>query len=106
MNAWMKDAAIRYEACNRATLTWILDRHDPREFLETKVNPLTGVDYDTSWGLRGPDFTYGWIQGRGLEALVTFANFYRGNDLALSDRLFERARGLYQTLAKLFLHPK
>ena len=102
MNAWMKDAAIRYEACNRATLTWILDRHDPREFLETKVNPLTGVDYDTSWGLRGPDFTYGWIQGRGLEALVTFANFYRGNDLALSDRLFERARGLYQTLAKLF----
>ena len=101
MNAWMNNAALRYEACNRATLAWMLDRHDPRGFLDTKVNPLTGADYDRNTGLRGPDFTYGWIQGRGLEALVTFADFYRHSDPDLSNRLSERAQRLTQALSEL-----
>ena len=69
----------------RSAIRWLVDRPSQSGFLNTKVNSLTGVDYDAaSSGLRGPQFTYGWIQGRGLEALVTFADFYQELDPALS----------------------
>ncbi len=99
---WIDSAARRYVNCNRDTLVWVLDRPDPTGFLDTKVSSLTGADYDQSSGLRGPDFTYGWIQGRGLEALVTFAEHYRETEPALSQRLTDRARSLYQELSKLY----
>ena len=103
MRPWNEDAAVRYEACNQAAIRWLIDRPNQNGFLNTKVNSITGVDYDTSSGLRGPQFTYGWIQGRGLEALVTFADFYHDLDPALSQRISKRAEQLFQRLRELYL---
>jgi hypothetical protein len=103
MSPWNEDAAVRYEACNQAAIRWLIDRPNQNGFLNTKVNSITGVDYDTSSGLRGPQFTYGWIQGRGLEALVTFADFYHDLDPALSQRISKRAEQLFQRLRELYL---
>ena len=53
-----------------AKLRWMLDR--PRlhgAFVDTKVNPVTLSDYTKADGWRGPDVTFGWIQGRALEAI-------------------------------------
>lgn len=99
---WMHRAALRYEHCIKSTLHWILERPAiAGGFLNTKVNPLTGLDYDNASGLRGPRYTYGWIQGRGLEALVSFAEHFRETDPELSIRLSERARPLYHSLSDL-----
>ena len=66
---WIQSAASRYDGCIRDTLFWMLDREPLGSgLLNTKVDPLTGVDYDHNSGSRGLDFTYGWIQGRGLDA--------------------------------------
>ena len=103
MKHWSEDAAVRYEICNKASMRWLIDRPNLNGFLNTKVNSLTGVDYDTSSGLRGPNFTYGWIQGRGLEALVAFAEYYHELDPALSERISERAEQLFQRLRELYM---
>lgn len=99
---WLLDASGRYEACNRAALSWLLAR-PPLDgvWLDTKVNSRTGESYGRGSGLRGPDYIYGWIQGRGLEALATFAAHYRGKDDALADRLLARMWPLYAKLAAL-----
>ena len=103
MKHWSEEAAVRYEICNKAAMRWLIDRPSLNGFLNTKVNSLTGVDYDTSSGLRGPHFTYGWIQGRGLEALVTFAEYYHELDPVLSERISERAEQLFQRLRELYM---
>ena len=77
-NIWLEKAASRYEICNHKTLNWILSRSPIIEgFLNTKVNSVTGISYTNNSGARGPKFIYGWIQGRGLEALVTFEEYYK-----------------------------
>ena len=99
---WLQHAASRYDTCIRDSLNWMLDRQAlGGGFLNTKVDPISGADYDHRSGLRGPDFTYGWIQGRGLEALVTFARHYQSIDPPLSGRLAKTARSLYVVLAEL-----
>ncbi len=90
--------ARRYEAANRQALGWMLARPPAGPFLDTKVNPLTGADYGPGDGQRGGAWVYGWIQGRGLEALVTFARDPAESDPALSARLLDRARPLYAAL--------
>ncbi|MBL8589788.1 MAG: AGE family epimerase/isomerase [Methylobacteriaceae bacterium] len=96
-------ARARYVACNAATLRWMLDRGLlGAGFLNTKVNSLTGADYGAEDGLRGPSFTYGWIQGRGLEALTTHAAFFAQEEPALAARLDAAGRRLYGALAGLF----
>lgn len=98
----MQSAAIRYDSCIRDTLNWMLARGPlGGGLLNTKVNALTGTQYDHQSGLRGPNFTYGWIQGRGLEALVTFTEYYSVIDPPFSQRLREAATELYKMLARL-----
>ena len=53
--------------------------------------------------MRGPKFTYGWIQGRGLEALVTFADFYQELNPVLSKRISQRAEQLFHGLSELYM---
>ncbi|WP_367716041.1 hypothetical protein AB2N04_17985 [Nitratireductor sp. GISD-1A_MAKvit] len=101
-NAFFQSAASRYSAANADTLNWMLDR--PRlgpGFLNTKVNSLTLADYGEADGLRGPHYVYGWIQGRGLEALVTHAAFFEDRDPALAKRLDEAGRSLFRVLGEL-----
>lgn len=96
------DAYERYETCNARTLRWMLARGDLNGgFLDTKVNSITLDDYDAKDGIRGPDFTYGWIQGRGLEAIATHAAHFESTDPALSTALDQAGKRLYHRLKSL-----
>jgi hypothetical protein len=102
MTPFLRRARAAYSEANAATLRWMLAR--PRlgaGFLDTKVNSLTLQDYGTSDGLRGPDYTYGWIQGRGLEALACHADFFAQEDDALSAALDDAGRSLYPLIDAL-----
>ena len=106
-NSWLEKAASRYEICNNKTLDWILSRSPLIEgFLNTKVNSITGISYTNNSGTRGPEFIYGWIQGRGLEALVTFAEYYKDKNYSFSKKILNRAETLYYSLKKLYFKPK
>src|SRR3569833_4000631 len=72
--------------------------------LNTKLNSITLADYGDADGFRGPAYTYGWIQGRGLEALVRHAEFLASRDPALAAELDARGRALYGALAALRQH--
>lgn len=91
-----------YVDANRGTLAWLLDR--PRQhagFLDAKVNSITLQDFPASDRWRGPATTYGWIQGRGLEALVAHAEFFEAEDLAFADRLHQAGGALFAELQSL-----
>lgn len=91
-----------YLRVNEAALAWMLDRPRLRgAFLNTKRNSITLRDYGAGDGWRGPDMLYGWIQGRGLEALVTQARFFERERPAFATRLREAALPLYRALADL-----
>jgi hypothetical protein len=95
-----RDAYVR---ANEGTLTWMLERPRLRgAFLNTKQNSLTLRDYEESDFWRSPGVLYGWIQGRGLEALVRHAGLFARERPALAERLNEAARALYHALADLY----
>ncbi len=98
----LNTAPARYDAANRAMLEWMLSRPAlAGGLIDTKLNPLTGEDYTSADGLSGKDWTYGWIQGRGLEAMACFARHYASSDADLSARLLARLRPLYATLKEV-----
>lgn len=98
----LASAPARYDRANRQTLDFILARPALNGgLIDTKVNPLTGEDYTAQDGLRGKDWTYGWIQGRGLEALACFSRHYQTSDPELSARLLERLKPLYATIKSM-----
>ncbi len=99
---FLSDVSSRYDAANEATLRWMLGRQPlGGGFLDTKMHSITGRDYGPEDGWRGPDFTYGWIQGRGLEALTEFAAFFETRQPALSAALDARAALLREALGRL-----
>ena len=101
-DAFLKSAHSRYLASNAATLRWMLDR--PRladAFLNTKMNPLTLEDYGPETGWRGPQHVYGWIQGRGLEAVFAHASAFRSIDDTLCAELTTAGRALAVALDAL-----
>lgn len=103
IDAFLREARRAYVASNRATLAWMLDRPPLYgAFLNTKMNSITLADYGDRDGWRGPRFLYGWIQGRGLEALVSHAAFFGHEDPAFAARLDEAGRRLYQALKQLY----
>ena len=102
MTDFFTAARQRYVASNAQTLRWMLARPPLHGvFVNTKVNPLTLVDYGDADGWRGPDHVYGWIQGRGLEAVVTHAAAFEASDPALSQALDAAGRRLYAALDPL-----
>lgn len=99
---FLKAARRTYVAANAGTLYWMLQRPTlGGGFLNTKQNSLTLKNYDREDGVRGPDFTYGWIQGRGLEALVGHAEFFERELPPLAEKLDAAGRQLYGLLAAL-----
>ncbi|MEK9718818.1 MAG: hypothetical protein VW520_06585, partial [Candidatus Puniceispirillum sp.] len=99
---WLAGAANRYEGCIRSMLELMLERPPLKgSFVDTKIHSVTGENYGAHSGLRGPDFTYGWIQARALEALLGFAEFYRDRDAEFSERLIKRARILFDAMRAL-----
>lgn len=97
------DAARRdYVAANAGTLYWMLQRSSLGDgFLNTKQNSLTCRDYGSEDGVRGPDYSYGWIQGRGLEALVGHAEFFADELPPLAEKLDAAGRRLHGLLTDL-----
>jgi mannose/cellobiose epimerase-like protein (N-acyl-D-glucosamine 2-epimerase family) len=96
------DVRARYVQSNAATLRWMLAR--PRlagAFLNTKVNSLSLADYGDADGVRGPSYLYGWIQGRGLEAVATHAEFFETEDPSLAAELDAAGVALYHALCDL-----
>jgi hypothetical protein len=99
---FLTEARSTYAAANAGTLYWMLQR--PMlggGFLNTKQNSITLKDYGAEDGVRGPDYTYGWIQGRGLEALVGHAEFFESELPPLAEKLDAAGRRLYDLLAAL-----
>jgi hypothetical protein len=93
--AYFKEAAARFVDANARALGWMLDRQPIRGvWLNTKLDPVALKDRAPNDPWRGEGATYGWIQGRGLEALVRHAWFFRARDPALSGRLLDAARPL------------
>jgi len=91
-----------YLHANQRALYWQLDRMDATSpLIDTKLNSLSLQDYNQSDGLRGPNFIYGWIQGRGLEALILHARYFENIDQQLSKRLNNAAKALYPFLRDL-----
>jgi hypothetical protein len=102
-NASLQQWREKYRDLNLASLRWLLARPElPGGWLNTKLHSITLRDYDASDGARAPEITYGWIQGRGLEALVNHAAFARESDPNLAAMAEQRARGLYDALAQLY----
>lgn len=102
MTEFFAAARQRYLACNAETLRWMLTRPPLHgAFVNTKLNPLTLVDYAAVDGWRGPDHVYGWIQGRALEAIVTHAAAFERSDPALTQALDTAGRRLYAALDTL-----
>ncbi len=100
--AFFHAARRDYVAANAGTLYWMLQRPAlGGGFLNTKQNSLTCKDYGTEDGIRGPDYIYGWIQGRGLEALVGHAQFLDEELPPLAEKLDAVGRRLYGLLAGL-----
>jgi hypothetical protein len=92
-----------YMAMNSQVLNWILSRSNVAfPFLDTKFHPIELRNYTADDALRGPDYLYGWIQGRGLEALVLHARYFTGHDPALAAQLMRRSEALYTQLDALF----
>jgi hypothetical protein len=92
-----------YVDANKATLRWMLERPTlSGGFLNTKLNSISLKDYSHEDAWRGPDYLYGWIQGRGLEALVTHAAFFEHEDPDLARKLDGAARALYAALGSLY----
>ena len=70
-------------ACMLVTVMQALvDRFDDQyPFVNTKLSLLTGQDFDVGDFVRGRNAVYGWIQGRGLEALAGHCAWLQKQDL-------------------------
>lgn len=94
----------RYESVNRRSLQWLLSRSEHSPWLDSKFHPLELRDYTEADGLRGPSHVYGWIQGRGLEALVQHARHFKSSEPELAERLLARSGILYHALYERYAH--
>lgn len=102
-HAFLSTARERYVRANKRSLEWLIDRPALLGgFLNSKLNSITLEDYGTDSFWRGPEVVYGWIQGRGLEALLLHAAFFEDEDPNFAKRLYGRAKELYAVLAPLF----
>jgi len=95
-------AARRYRTAIADGLRWMLARPALGPgWLNTKMDSRTLQDFGPDDGTKGPDFTYGWIQGRGLEALATHAAALESRDPALAAACDTAGRRLYALLDDL-----
>ncbi|MGU3575571.1 hypothetical protein ACLBWZ_08555 [Brucellaceae bacterium C25G] len=98
---FLDKARSKYLAVNTGTLYWMMSRDKLQGgLLNTKQNSLTLQDYGHDDEMRGPDYTYGWIQGRGLEALATHAHFFDQELPPLAVKLDQVGKALFPLLEK------
>jgi hypothetical protein len=67
-----------YELIITRVMECIVSRYNRRDaypWVDTKIDILTGKDYNQDDLVRGPNTVYGWIQGRALEAIADHCVF-------------------------------
>ncbi len=77
----VKAVASDYEAICIMAISAIVERYQATAaypYVDTKLNLITGQDFADDDPIRGKGAIYGWIQGRGLEALAGHAGWLRG----------------------------
>ena len=57
------------------------ERNTEYPFIDTKLDLITGEDFPTDDPIRGKNAIYGWIQGRGLEALAGHCRWLRRRNI-------------------------
>ncbi|MFT5377084.1 MAG: mannose/cellobiose epimerase-like protein (N-acyl-D-glucosamine 2-epimerase family) [Candidatus Latescibacterota bacterium] len=75
----LQRAAQDYEAIAVVMMRAIVQRYQRTPdypFIDTKLDLITGRDFDDGDSIRGKEAIYGWIQGRGLESLAGHARFF------------------------------
>jgi len=75
----LQRAAQDYEAIAVEMMRAIVQRYQRTPdypFIDTKLDLITGRDFNSGDSIRGREAIYGWIQGRGLEALAGHARFF------------------------------
>ncbi len=80
----LQELAPDYEAMLLSIMTVLADRYEKTTdypFIDTKLDLLTGKDFSTDDLVRGRPTIYGWIQGRGLEALAGHCSWMRRRGL-------------------------
>ncbi len=90
-------ACTDYATICRANIIAVADRFEQREdypFVDTKLDLKTGRDFRADDPIRGRDAIYGWIQGRGLEALAGHAAWLAQYDDPESQTLAARLRAI------------
>ena len=102
----LQAAAIDYQAICLANIAAIAGRFDESyPFVNTKLDLKTGCDFPDDDPIRGRDCVYGWIQGRGLEALAGHALWLDScTDPMLKDlaaRLRAQARAVLASLRRM-----
>jgi mannose/cellobiose epimerase-like protein (N-acyl-D-glucosamine 2-epimerase family) len=76
----LKVVASDYEAICITTMRAIVERYQATAgypYVDTKLNLISGQDFADDDPIRGQGAVYGWIQGRGLEALAGHARWLR-----------------------------
>lgn len=74
-----------YTAMLVTVMTALADRYERQPdypFIDTKLDLITGQDFPADDLVRGRDTIYGWIQGRGLEALAGHCIWLHRRELA------------------------
>lgn len=88
-------AAEDYGAICMTTMREIVERYERTSnypFVDTKLSLITGDDFADADPIRGKGAIYGWIQGRGLEALAGHARWLRKR--GTEDDLVARMEGM------------
>jgi hypothetical protein len=82
----LKAIVSDYEVMLVEVMREIADRYDRSPdypFVDTKLDLITGEDFRVDDPIRGRDAIYGWIQGRGLEALAGHCRWMKRHGFAL-----------------------
>ena len=80
----LKTVLPDYRAMLLAVMDALADRYERTPgypFIDTKLDLISGKDFDADDPLKGPNAVYGWIQGRGLESLAGHCRWMRRHKL-------------------------
>ena len=97
----LRAAVSDYEAICLANIAAVVDRfetHADYPFVDTKLDLQTGRDFPADDPIRGYAAIYGWIQGRGLEALAGHAIWLESYDDPAMQALAGRLRAMVRTV--------
>ncbi len=105
----LRAIVLDYEAMLITIMGAIADRYDRTPnypFVDTKLDLITGEDFPAGDPVRGPNAIYGWIQGRGLEALAGHCRWMRRRQLGreLLPRLERMMRDVFAKLREIRAH--